>query len=83
LSVFGQPLVVDVNWADLFSQRGSFILAAEAAGWSFGDLIRRIIEVASLRYAGAPASQPAREAAGHWVVALDRRGRDMSAEAPP
>ena len=49
-----EPVVVEVRWADLLARRGSFAQAAAAAGYGFPDLIRRIVDVAALRYRRGP-----------------------------
>lgn len=46
----GEPKVVEVNWADIFARGGSFVRSAEAAGYSFADLMHRIVDEASRRY---------------------------------
>jgi D-alanine-D-alanine ligase len=44
------PVVVDVKWADLFARQGAFVTAAEAAGYGFPTMMRRIVAEAARRY---------------------------------
>jgi D-alanine-D-alanine ligase len=55
-----KPHVVGVHTVGIFARNGSFAQCAAQAGYSFGDLMRRVIEVAWSRYGCAPpALQPA------------------------
>lgn len=49
----GEPMVVEVNWSNLLARRGSFAQSAEAAGYSFADLLHRIVDEAWVRYDAA------------------------------
>lgn len=75
LSSFGEPFVLDVRWVDLFDRRGAFVTAAAAAGYTFPNLMRRIVDEAAHRYlASAPArTEDARAAEGTKVVSLAER----------
>ena len=72
----GAPKVVGVNWADIFARRGSFVRSAEAAGYSFADLMHRIVHDASRRYGAEPTPYAIRGEAGEFsIVSInDRRG---------
>jgi D-alanine-D-alanine ligase len=60
VSPFGEPIVVDVRWVDLFERRGAFVTAATEAGYTFPALMRRIVDEAAQRYlALAAAHRPA------------------------
>lgn len=52
----GEPIVIDVKWDDILAPRGSFVRAAEAAGYSYARLIHRIVDTAAMRYGLLPAS---------------------------
>jgi len=70
----GEPKVVGVNWADIFARRGSFIRSAEAAGYSFADLVHRIIDDASRRYGAGPTPHATRGEAGEFsIVSINDR----------
>jgi D-alanine-D-alanine ligase len=45
-----EPIVVGVQWAGVLVRAGSFVLSAEAAGYSLNSLMHRIVYEASLRY---------------------------------
>jgi D-alanine-D-alanine ligase len=64
----GEPCVVDVRWADQFSRRGSFVQAAEAAGYTFPALMRRVVDEAARRYVDREVSRPRRDRAGESAV---------------
>jgi D-alanine-D-alanine ligase len=57
----GEPQVIEINSMASLGPGGSYVLAAEEAGYSFGSLVCRIVDVAHLRYFGVPAPRPARE----------------------
>ena len=62
LSTFGEPIVVDIRWAGILERRGVFVAAADAAGYDFQALTRRILDEAARRYvaaANARAAPPA------------------------
>ena len=46
----GEPVVLEVSTHPVFEEEGSFELAAEAAGWSVGEWLGRIVDVARERY---------------------------------
>ena len=46
----GELVVVDVKWAHLLYPEGAFGRAAEIAGFTFAELVARIVEAASQRY---------------------------------
>ena len=55
LSKSGEPRVLELDSSEILEQGGAFELAAEAAGYTFGELIDRIICVARERYRGGAA----------------------------
>jgi D-alanine-D-alanine ligase len=60
-----EPVVVDVKCTGLFARRGTFLMAAEAAGYDFATVMRRIVSEAAQRYVprvdqAATAPAPAR-----------------------
>jgi D-alanine-D-alanine ligase len=64
----GHPYVLELNSMASLGGGGSFVNAAEAAGYSFERLVNRIVEIASERYFGhrhPNASRPAAPAAAH------------------
>lgn len=76
LPTYGDPVVIDVQWYDLFAGKGSFVLAAAARGLSFGQLMRRIVEEAARRHVNSStgstdAVRPS------TVVSLDERRAAM------
>lgn len=54
LSEDGEITVVSIHWDGVLARRGSFIRSAEAAGYSYAQVIHRIIDTASARYGTAP-----------------------------
>jgi D-alanine-D-alanine ligase len=50
LSTFGEPVVVDIRWLDIFDRRGAFVTAAAEAGYTYPALMRRIVDEAAKRY---------------------------------
>ena len=70
----GAPLVVNVQWADLFLRQGSFLEAAESAGLELPALMRRIVGEAAGRYVAVERKRRAkRERGDSSVVALAER----------
>lgn len=70
----GVPRVVNVQWADLFLARGSFLQAVEAAGHTLPALMRRIVEESAGRYMAAERERRAkRERGDSSVVSLAER----------
>ncbi|HUV65141.1 MAG TPA: ATP-grasp domain-containing protein [Sedimentisphaerales bacterium] len=51
----GNPFVLEINSMASLGRGGAFVLAAKNAGYSFESLISRILDVAHIRYFGAPA----------------------------
>jgi lysine 2,3-aminomutase len=51
----GNPFVLEINSMASLGATGSFIYAAEKAGYSFTSLVSRILDVAHQRYFGVPA----------------------------
>lgn len=51
----GNPFVLEINSMASLGQGGAYVLAARTAGFSFEDLVCRIVDVAHERYFGAPA----------------------------
>lgn len=56
----GEPNVVQISSLGIFPRAGSFARSAEVAGYAFRDLMRRIIEIAWIRY-GLDADMPANQ----------------------
>jgi D-alanine-D-alanine ligase len=54
LTARGKLHVVGVHTVGIFARNGSFAQCAAKAGYSFGDLMGRVVEVAWRRYGGAP-----------------------------
>ena len=76
LSTFGEPVVVDIRWADIFDRRGAFVSAAAEAGYTFPKLMRRIVDEAATRYlaaATARAAHPAIDPESTVVPLAERR----------
>jgi hypothetical protein len=55
----GEPQVIEINSMASLGPGGSYVLAAEEAGYSFGSLVCRIVDVAHQRYFGVLAPRPA------------------------
>jgi D-alanine-D-alanine ligase len=51
----GSPFVLEINSMASLGGAGSYVLAARNAGYSFAALVNRIVDVAHVRYFGAPA----------------------------
>jgi D-alanine-D-alanine ligase len=49
-----KPIVRRVTWDNLLAQRGSFVRSAEVAGYSYQQLLHRIVDEALLRYGLKP-----------------------------
>ena len=64
----GELAVIDVKWANTLAGRGSFALAAKAAGYDHARLIARILEVAAARYEVATSGVAGSEAKNSVVV---------------
>lgn len=50
LDDYGEPTVVNVQWTNLFAGRGSFMIAASAAGYDLTQIMWRIVHEAARRY---------------------------------
>ncbi len=57
LSTFGEPVVVDIRWLNIFDRRGAFVTAATEAGYTFPALMRRIVDEAARRYLTAATAR--------------------------
>jgi D-alanine-D-alanine ligase len=55
IDVFGNPFVLEINSMASLGCGGSFVRAAQEAGYSFVSLVDRILDVAHERYFGVPA----------------------------
>jgi D-alanine-D-alanine ligase len=64
LTPSGEPRVVAVHALGILARRGSIARCAEAAGYSFQELLRRILEVAWTRYWGGARAPFARDNTG-------------------
>ena len=51
----GTPWVLEINSMASLGAGGSYVLAARTAGYSYGELVNRILDVAHQRYFGRPA----------------------------
>jgi D-alanine-D-alanine ligase len=60
----GRPYVLEINSMASLGPGGSFVCAAKAAGFSFDDLVCRIVEVAHQRYFGESTPPFGRDPAG-------------------
>ena len=49
----GNPHVLEINSMASLGLTGSYVRAAGAAGYSYAELVNRIVEVACRRYFGA------------------------------
>ena len=49
-----KPMVVAVNWDGVLARNGSLAVCAEVAGYSYSQLLLRIVEEAALRYGAKP-----------------------------
>ncbi len=80
LTPAGEPVVIDVKWAHLLHPRGSFSRSAGIAGITFGELVGRIVETASARYALPGATREA-EGVREWPSIGATAGRLLTARA--
>jgi D-alanine-D-alanine ligase len=55
LDAAGSPYVLEINSMASLGAAGSYMLAAQTAGYSFAGLVNRIVDVAYTRYFGVPA----------------------------
>ena len=61
MSEAGEPYVLEVNSIAALGWTGSFLRAAAAAGYSFTEVVCRIVDVARERYRSEGASQESSE----------------------
>jgi D-alanine-D-alanine ligase len=73
LSIADEPVVIDVKSVDLFARQGAFLTAAQAAGYGFGDVTRRILTEAARRYLPSPYQPRDSRDAGSVVSLAERR----------
>jgi D-alanine-D-alanine ligase len=62
LDAAGTPYVLEINSMASLGAAGSYMLAAQTAGYSFATLVNRIVDVTHQRYFGVPAPREARAA---------------------
>lgn len=55
----GHPYILEINSMASLGLTGTYVHAAEVAGYSYDELINRILEVAAVRYFGADYLEPA------------------------
>jgi D-alanine-D-alanine ligase len=67
----GTPWVLGINAMALLGTGCSYVLAARAAGYSYGELVNRILDVAQQRYLSTPAPR-------HPVGTADCGGHERS-----
>jgi D-alanine-D-alanine ligase len=63
----GRTYVLEINSMASLSMRGSYVLAACTAGYTFTGLVNRILDVTHLRYFGVPAPRDFSEAGAYRV----------------
>jgi len=80
LSTFGEPVVVDIRWVDIFDRRGAFVTAAAAAGYTFPALMRRIVDEAAKRYLVAATARMAAPATANESPVVPLADRRAAAE---
>jgi len=51
----GNPFVLEINSMTTLGRGGGYVMSAERAGYSFDELICKIVDVAHARYFGCPA----------------------------
>ena len=74
-----EPLVTEVRWDGILSRTGSFAMAAEAAGYSFAQLMHRIVDTAAQRYGPLPRAT----SHGDWALGSSLKWLpDTRASAP-
>ena len=73
LTARGKLHVVGVHAVGIFARNGSFAQSAAQAGYSFGDLMLRVVDVAWSRYGCAPALPTPAEREPHRAVELLER----------
>jgi D-alanine-D-alanine ligase len=70
LTAAGKPQVTGVHAVGLFARKGSFAQSAEAAGYAFDELMRRVVEVAWKRYSVEPVVLMPSNTAGQPEIKL-------------
>jgi D-alanine-D-alanine ligase len=80
LSTFGEPVVVEIRWVDIFERRGAFVTAAAAAGYAFPMLMRRIVDEAAKRYLAAAVARKALPAIENGSTVVPIAERRVAAE---
>jgi D-alanine-D-alanine ligase len=60
LDARGEPYVLEINSMASLGAAGSYMLAAQTAGYSFAALVNRIVAVAHARHLGPPAAPAVR-----------------------
>ena len=80
LSTFGEPVVVEIRWVDIFERRGAFVRAAAEAGYTFPMLMRRIVDEAAKRYLAAAIARTARPAIENEATVVPLAERRVAAE---
>jgi D-alanine-D-alanine ligase len=74
LTARGRLHVIGVHTVGIFARNGSFAQSAEKAGYSFGDLMRRVVDVAWRRYDAAhPALLTAEGESKPATVLVERK----------
>lgn len=54
----GQPFVLEINFSPSLYHTGSYVRAATAGGYSFSNLVNRILDLAHTRYFGTGIPRP-------------------------
>ena len=80
LSAFGEPVVVDIRWVDVFERRGAFVSAAAEAGYTFPALMRRIVDEAAKRYLAAASARTVAPETGADAAVVTLAERRAAAE---
>jgi len=62
--------VIGVHAVGLFARKGSFAQSAEAAGYAFDELMRRVVEIAWTRYGVKAVVRLPSETAGKAKIPL-------------
>lgn len=73
LTARGRLHVIGVHTVGIFARNGSFAQSAEQAGYSFGDLMRRVVDVAWKRYDAAPPALVRAEQTKPATVLLEKK----------
>jgi D-alanine-D-alanine ligase len=70
LTAAGRSQVIGVHAVGLFARKGSFAQSAEAGGYAFDELMRRVVEVAWKRYGVRPVVRLPSETAEKAKISL-------------